>query len=134
GNIGPLGPALYIEFVRKAGDEPGCFVPGAGTPDMGTWVFYPAGNGVILPAFQADHWYRAASIAGIGNDGGIHVTATWEDLTSGEVRGTSFDFPVECTPTWWDTANHRPQFGGVSFSSGRFHVRFADLFIRPPRP
>jgi hypothetical protein len=150
GDIGqqPGSTTLYIEFVRKSGSMPGCFVKADGLvegtnmdadnpddppPSDDTWVFYPEG-GVVLPALQAGRWYRIGSIAGRRNDGGISVTASWQDLTTLEQRFTSVDLPAGCTPTWWDTTDHRPQYG-IDPKPGQSTAKalIADLFIRPRR-
>jgi hypothetical protein len=144
GDIGYAGTptTMYIEFVRKSGDRPGCFVMADGLDNNGTpndpsddtWGFYPGNGGIVLPPIQGDRWYRIASIAGRRDDGGVSVTVTWQDLTTLQQVGTSYDFPASCTPTWWDTADHRPQYGIVS-KVGFLNAKalIGDLFIRPPR-
>lgn len=152
GDVGYEGvpTTMYIEFVRKSGSLPGCFLPGDGLdegayinenhpdnpgPSDDTWWFYPGEGGVVLPPIQANRWYRIASIAGRRNDGGISVTATWQDLTTLEQSAVSMDFPPECTPTWWDTADHRPQHGIATRagSGSPAKAEIADLFVRPGR-
>lgn len=139
----------YIEFIQDSGSTPGCSEPADGLnegplfdeedpddnfPSDDTWTFYPGGGGIVLPPIQADRWYRIASIAGLRNDGGISVSVTWQDLTTMQQIGASHDFPASCTPTWWDTSDHRPQYGIVS-KDGFVNAKalIADLFIRPAR-
>lgn len=151
GDMGYAAPtSMYIEFVVDSSSTPGCTVPADGLqegphfdaddpdvpgPSDDTWVFYPGNGGIALPTLVAGRWYRVASIAGLRNDGGISVTVSWHDLTTLELRSTAYDFPAECTPTWWDTADQRPWFGFAPKAAAPAGVDMliGDLFLRPAR-